>query len=248
MNCEEARQNAAAYALGALTEAEQAEFERHIAECGEEHDISPFIEAAGRLAESAPEIEPPAGLRERILAAAEAEKDDKAAAAAHGAAPGGLHGPGWTPATAASAGRPAARRLRLGAPVYALAASIIVVLAALLAWNVALQMRNDGPVQLRHFYSEGDGDWLRVEAGLGEPGMTLAVGGLDHLEAAGIYQFWAIRGDEWLHVGDFNTSPEGRWAGDFDFALEAGDSIAITIGPAPDDGWPTTDPEIQTRI
>jgi hypothetical protein len=227
MNCEEARQNAAAYALGALTEAEQVEFERHIAECGEEHDISPLIEAAGRLAESAPEIEPPPHLRARILAAAEAVTEGETATAAHAVAP---------------------RRLRLGAPTYALAASLIVILAALIAWNVVLQMRGDGPVHLRHFYREGDGDWLRVEAGLGEPGMTLAVGGLDHLEAAGTYQFWAIRGDEWLLIGDFNTSPEGRWAGDFDFALEAGDSIAITIGPAPDDGWPTTDPEIQTRI
>ena len=71
MNCEEVRQNAAAYALGALTEDERAAFERHVAECAEQHDMPSYGEVISRLSEAAPEVDPPAGLRSRILAAAE---------------------------------------------------------------------------------------------------------------------------------------------------------------------------------
>src|SRR5690606_3594076 len=72
MSCEEARQNAAAYALGALTDAEAEEFERHIAGCDADHGLASFTQAADRLAEAAPEMTPPDGLRSRIIAAAEA--------------------------------------------------------------------------------------------------------------------------------------------------------------------------------
>jgi anti-sigma-K factor RskA len=64
-------ESAAAYALGALDTAECAAFEAHLASCarcrGAVHESR---EVAGLLAHSAPETEPPAALRARVLAAA----------------------------------------------------------------------------------------------------------------------------------------------------------------------------------
>lgn len=241
MNCEELRQNTAAYVLGALSESETAEFTRHAADCDVEHEVESLQEVVSRLSEAVPPMEPPAGLRGRIIAAAEADEatyDQKAA---------------LSPIAEAWQSSPAAAKKtfdlrRLSTTAYAAAAIALIVLGAAIGWAATTVSSGDQPVALRHFHREGDGDWLRVEADLGEPGMTLSVGNLDPLTSQSTYEFWAIRGETWIKIGQFNTNPQGRWAGKFDFALEKGDSIAITVEPEGGSEAPTSDAEIRTGI
>ena len=242
MNCEELQQNTAAYALGALSEQETAEFERHLAECGLDHEVQDFGDVASRLAAAAPEIEPPAGLKDRILAAAAAESASSVTSSASPAAP--------LPVAQTASNTGIFTRLRnLSTPAYGAAAMLLVVVGALIGWAISASTGGSDPVSLRHFHREEDGDWFRVETELGQQGLTLSVGNLDTLPSSSTYQFWAVRDEKWLPVGDFNTNPEGRWSGDFEFALEQGDTIAITVEPEGGTQTPTTDePEIRSRI
>lgn len=61
----------AAYALGALSERERADFEAHLPTCEEcRAELRSFGEVAGLLAHAAPAATPPASLRERVAAEA----------------------------------------------------------------------------------------------------------------------------------------------------------------------------------
>lgn len=232
MNCEEMRENTAAYALGALTDSEQAEFERHMIECDLEHDVEAFSEVMLRLSEAAPAMEPPEGLRDRILSAAEADVTR-----------GGPSGSSrkvelsWTQ-----------RLQRFSAPAYGAAAMMLIIVGALVGWGVASLATEDSRVDLNHFRRDGDGDWFRVETELGKNGLMLSVGNLEPLPSQSTYQFWAIRDDRWVPIGDFNTNPESKWSGYFEFALKKGDSIAITVEPESGSEAPSTDAEIQSSI
>ncbi|MDA1296661.1 MAG: anti-sigma factor [Chloroflexi bacterium] len=244
MNCEDLRQNTAAYVLGALSEAEQIEFERHTAECNVEHDLQSYGDVVSRLSAAAPLIDPPAGLRGRILAAAEAD----AGVTGNRSSAGAVSVNRSSFATGASGlNRPFSLR-RLSTTAYAAAATVLVVIGAAIGWAAATLPADNQPVNLRHFYREEDGDWLRVETELGETGTALSVGNLDPLTDQSRYRFWAIRNETWIAIGEFNTNPEGRWIGEFDFALEPGDTIAITIEPEGGAETPTTDAEIRSRI
>jgi anti-sigma-K factor RskA len=66
---------AAPYALDALDVHERREFEEHLASCDEcRAAVADFQETAGALAYAAPPIAPPAGMRDRLLERARAER------------------------------------------------------------------------------------------------------------------------------------------------------------------------------
>lgn len=242
MNCEELRQNTAAYVLGALSQSEEAEFTRHAAECGEEHEVASLREVVSRLSQAAPALEPPAGLRDRIIAAAEADSD------ADGRSGGLISPAAVSPRSIVPSTKKRFNVRRFSATAYGAAATALIVIGALIGWAASSLNSGDQPVSLNHFHREDDGDWLRVETDLGESGMALSVGNLDPLTTQTKYRFWAMRDETWLAIGEFNTNPEGRWSGEFDFALEKGDTIAITIESDGESEAPTADPEIRSRI
>lgn len=65
---DELKQDAAAYALGALEPAEHAAFEAHLATCAEcAADVREMRRAARALPHTVPQVSPPASLRARIL-------------------------------------------------------------------------------------------------------------------------------------------------------------------------------------
>lgn len=71
MTSHEWQEHAAAYALGALAAEDRRAFEAHLAGCAEcRAEVKAFTEVAGALAHAAPAAEPPAGLRDRVLAEA----------------------------------------------------------------------------------------------------------------------------------------------------------------------------------
>ncbi|MHB8510241.1 MAG: anti-sigma factor [Candidatus Dormibacteria bacterium] len=74
MTCEEVREGSASFALGLLERDEDAEVRAHVAGCDPcRRAIDEMVEVVGVLPLSLDPVAPPAGLRERILAAATAE-------------------------------------------------------------------------------------------------------------------------------------------------------------------------------
>jgi anti-sigma-K factor RskA len=79
---ERRREDVAAYMLGALEPAEAAEFERHLEGCERcSSEVRWFGAAVEALPESVPRQEPPADLRERLMAEVGADARETAAAA-----------------------------------------------------------------------------------------------------------------------------------------------------------------------
>ncbi len=74
MTCDEVRDSAAAFVLGALEPTEAAAVRAHLETCADAHaEIAELGGVLPVLAESVPVVEPPAGLKARIMAAAAAD-------------------------------------------------------------------------------------------------------------------------------------------------------------------------------
>ena len=140
MTCSEAADLAPAFVLGALTPAESDTVRRHLAECPELHpEMAELHSVVPALFEAVERAAPPAGLKDRIMAAAAA---DLAARQQAVAAPVVAQ----TPVEIAQprAAEPARRSWDLGAifrrPVWAaLAAAALIAALALGGWNVQLR-------------------------------------------------------------------------------------------------------------
>lgn len=113
LTCEQVRDLAAGFVLDALEPDEAEAMRTHLAECAEPHlEVYELGAVVPHLADVLEPIEPPAGLRRRIMAAASAEASQRAVRAAPGAAVtepwsmdpaaaqvGSAHGrPLWSPA------------------------------------------------------------------------------------------------------------------------------------------------------
>jgi anti-sigma factor RsiW len=142
MTHDQAIELAAGYVLGALEPAEEAAVRAHLRTCPESHDE--FAELGGVVPYFAdvPDlelVEPPAGLRDRILAAAAAELADRASASAP--EPKVPSAPGTAPAPPVpfpSAAERVARRRTSGLD-WVLRIAAVIAIVALGAWNVRLQ-------------------------------------------------------------------------------------------------------------
>ncbi|NQW17550.1 MAG: anti-sigma factor [Chloroflexi bacterium] len=221
MNCDEIRDLLGAYAIGVATAEERAQVEGHLEECDLHQELRDLSAVSATLAFSVPEMAPPASLKQRLMAAASETQPAKLE----------LITPIW-------------RRL---ATAYAIAAVLAIAVGALAVWNITLQTTSDSD-NFVHFYREGDGDWLRLETVLGEPKGTVSLGGLDRLESGMAYQLWATRGDEVISIGVFNTNPEGKWSGEFQFAFFSGDALWITVEPEQGSPEPTDEAVVRTRF
>jgi anti-sigma-K factor RskA len=156
MTCDEARDQAAAFVLGALTPDEERAVRDHLATCAEAHpefaELGSIIPA---FAASLEQTEPPPALRGRIMAAAAADLRERRAGMAPAAATAGdARVPGVaSPAVPAREGVSArdgvsapdavpfpVARARSRAPRYgwALGIAAALVIAALGAWNIRL--------------------------------------------------------------------------------------------------------------
>ena len=140
MTCSEVADQAPAFVLGILTPAESDAVRRHMAECPELHaEMAELNSVVPVLFAAAEPVAPPAGLKDRIMAAASADLAARREAAA--AAPAAQPSPPAAPPRAADTQRPA---WDLGAlfrrPVWAgLAAVALVAALALGAWNAQLR-------------------------------------------------------------------------------------------------------------
>ncbi len=184
--CEEIRELAAGFVLGALDPDEDAAVREHLADCSEAHEE--FAALGGvvpYLAESLEPVEPPAGLRSRLLAAVAAEPrrsgvaaaPDAATAPEHAAAADAAAEPRRTPAPvplpSVATVVPIARRRIV--TTWALRLAAVFAIAALGTWNLTLQSRLDttqGDLAAAQAYSDSV---ARVLAAAARPGATTAL-------------------------------------------------------------------------
>ena len=148
LTCSDVQDLGAGFVLGALTPTESDAVRRHLAECPELHaEMAELNSVVPALFEAVEPVAPPAGLKDRILAAAAADLEARLAPAQQAAAP--------SPAEATRPAPPARpadptlpveppRGWDLGAllrrPVWAaIAAAALVAALALGAWNAQLR-------------------------------------------------------------------------------------------------------------
>ena len=147
LSCDEVRDLAASFVLGALTEPEMVAVREHLADCPETHDE--FVELGSvvpALDAAVPLMEPPTGLRDRIMAVAAADLDarrqgDASPVAQAAPAVPAVAAPPEPEAAPAPAVEPipieSARRRRPLTWIAGLAAVLAIVVLG--AWNLSLQ-------------------------------------------------------------------------------------------------------------
>jgi hypothetical protein len=264
MTCDEARDQAAPFVLGALTPAEERAVREHLATCAEAHPE--FAQLGGivpAFAASLELTEPPPALRERIMAAAAADlRERRGATAPATMAPDAARSPGVAAPTVSvrdvvpfPADRARSRAPRYGW-VLGIAAALVIV--ALGAWNLRLQSQ----------LSDAQAYQQRVEQVLAiarTPGGVLAVlssptvGGQDGLVAVGpdgraamvvsglpptsageVYEVWFIVGSNAPQpVGALSQSGGVAFMSGTPGPLPPGATVALTREPRPNPTAPT---------
>jgi hypothetical protein len=267
MTCAEVDELAGAIALDAIPEEEWPAIREHLATCTRGHpEVQDLRRVATLLLEAAPPIEPPAGLRDRILAAARAEPAVPAPLGPAGT------GPMPFPAAPAEVGEERdsptiirrTERAWWARPSWAAAAAVLIA-AALALWNVSLQGElNDTEdrlasaerqvalqelalaavagrgqqVPLTSSLPGATGTVLRPDSGTA----TLVIEGLPQAQDR-IYQVWAIQGDQPVSLGVFAPDDAGVKVFALDHDLHNVDAVAITLEPAPNgSARPTASP------
>lgn len=216
---DELRELIAPVALGAATRDEVIQVEAHArgcAHCREELDA--LRATADVLALAPEEVEPSPDLRGRVMAQVRTEAAARTAAE-EPAGTGGRH-PG---------------RLRaLLRPWPATALALAAIAAALLVWNIALQVQPGGPDRVTAIAVTG------TEAAPGISGRVISVGdeetlvvrleGLEPLPPGEAYQLWTIDGGVPTSAGVFRPDAAGRAVVVASGATDA-EAIGLTAQP-----------------
>lgn len=253
LTCDEVLDLAPGFVLGALERAEMAAVGAHLAACPEAHaEVEELGGVVPYLAESLEPVEPPADLRARIMAAAEAERPVRAQPPAPAAVP--------TRIVAEPAARPVAVRPRWRFRLdWAFAAAAVLAVAILGAWNLSLQ----GQLSNLTAYRQGVIDVLdaaaapssqlailTADSGAGPRGLAalradgtvvLAMRDLSPTTAGQVYETWIIAGDGApVPVGGFTVGADGTAT----FVtrqgpVATGAIVALTLEPGPGATTPT---------
>jgi anti-sigma factor RsiW len=225
----------AAYALNALAEHEEAEYEEHLAGCAAcREELASFRETAASLAYAVEAPAPPAELRERILAQARSERTNVIPFPRR---------PWAVPALATAAAAAAAVALALGLWASSLSSSLDEERQAREQQGAALAVVGD-PDAERFPLRGGDGT-LIVSAG-GEGALVLR--DLGPAPEGKIYEAWVSSdGDVMLPAGTFaaNTGAGATVVSLTKRVPESG-LVAVTIEDEPVEA-PTSDPIITAR-
>ena len=247
---------AGAYALDALTGADRARFERHLARCEQcAQEISGLREATARLAAAAAE-QPPAGLTERALAAA-ARTRQLPPATRETAAPG----PARRAAAAASAGgvRPVRPLRPLRAAWMPRLALALAVAALILAGILGLAART-----AQHQLAQDQSHSHAIAAVLTAPDATMltapvtgggtativmsrharallfAAAGLRALPSSRCYELWLMGPGGDKPAGMLPAPRHGMTGPVIASGLSLGDRLGLTVEPAGGSPHPTT--------
>jgi hypothetical protein len=250
LTCDEVRDLAPLFVLGALEPSEMAAVREHLAGCTDAHrELLELGEAATALAESAEPVEPPARLKASLLAAATADLSDGRHPAAAGDA--AAHPPGSfgvltnrAPSVIDIGSR---RSARVG---WLVAVAAVIAVLVIGASNLALRRDLDAA----QAYQAGVTQALDLAA---QPGSTTALLGSEDGAASGfavvgadgtvrlamkglapttgsqVYTAWAIVGEEApVALGDFTVGADGTaTASGASPTTAAGATLALTLEP-----------------
>ena len=267
MTCDEVRDLAAGFVLGALRPEEVRAVRDHLETCPEAHaEIAELGGVVPYLAEAVEPVEPPAGLKARILAAAAADLEMRTADAVVAAAAVADAEPAPAPERAPvvrfpepieRAVRERARRATPTAWLVRIAAAAAIV--ALAGWNVLLQGQlsdarsyEDGvaavlevasrPGSQAAILADPDGDGPRGIAAVAADGsVVLAMRGLPATSGTEIYEAWVIGGDGVpVPIGGFAVGGDGTAVFTADATTAGhGVTLALTRERAPGATTPT---------
>ena len=251
LTCEEIRDLAPSFVLGALEPEEVEAVRAHLAECPEAHDEYAELGSVVPALALAPEAhEPTAALKDRILAAAAADRAEwRSPVAAGGVAP---EAPIPFRAAQHAGGTPLVG--------WAMRIAAVIAIVSLVGWNVLLQGRLDAsetyardvaavlaaaaePGALTAVLAPAEGDGGRGLAAIGTNGaVTIAMRELVPTAGDEVYEAWLIVGDEApVPIGGFRVGEggTGRLDGSGPTAPE-GAIVALTREPGPGATAPTT--------
>jgi len=264
LSCTDVADLAAGFVLDALTPTESDAVRRHLAECPEPHpEMAELNSVVPALLAAVEPVAPPAGLKERILAAAAADLEARRPAATPEAAPAG---PTAAPSPSPSRREaPARQGWDLGAifrrPVWAaLAAAAVVAAIALGALNVqlrdqvaGLEAYRNGVVQVLDAAARPGAQLavLQDPSGAGGPSglaalsadgsVAIAMRNLAPTSGSEVYEAWVIGADGVpVAIGGFQVGSSG--AASFvatQAPVAAGVVVALTLEPGAGATTPT---------
>jgi anti-sigma-K factor RskA len=259
LTCSDVAELAPAFVLGSLTPSESDAVRRHLADCPELHaEIAEMNSVVPALFEAVESVEPPAGLKTRIMAAAAADLEARRAAVAP---------PVTEAAPARSQPRPAEAPRRgwdLGAlfrrPVWAaVAAAALIAALALGAWNAqlrdqvaGLEAYRSGVVKVLDTAAKPEAQ-LAVLAPPEGPGPTglaawgadgnvaLVMRDLEPTTGTQVYEAWLIAGQAApIPIGGFQVGTDRTGTfGTNHVPLGAGVVVALTLEPTEGATTPT---------
>jgi anti-sigma-K factor RskA len=228
----------AAYVLDACDDDERAMVGAHIEACPSCRELlRRLTQAADALPLAVDEVRPPARLRERILAAAEASARGEEAAPARVIQLRGL------PGLAA-----ASRRRRFSWAAAAVAVLAVAVVAGLAFWNVTLQQQVPS-----HYALHGTGSMAGVKADVAayRSGVdVVSLAGMPQATAGSVYQVWLIDAAGQALPGPVFT-PAADGTAHVAVQRSPGDvrQIAVTSEPGPAGArTPSQKPELAGQI
>jgi anti-sigma-K factor RskA len=246
-------QNAAgAYALNAMSDAERAEFEKAIA--GSEQmraEATELADTAVELGLSVTPVEPPASLRDSILAALATTPQLPALPAVDDPGEHELARPAG-PAELKARSRWSSPLARLGA----VAAAVALIVGLGFTVRAGFQAQSDmaTAAQINQIQAADDYQRLTVDAtgggtatlvwSVGLQQSALLVDGLKGLPAGSTYELWYIDADGATPAGTFDVGDDGDHSVVLAGDMGLGDTVGVTIEPAGGSKAPTTDPII----
>jgi hypothetical protein len=268
LTCDDVREMAGSFVLGALEPEEVAAVRAHLASCANAHaEIAEAGSVLGVLDASVPQLEPSPGLKGRIMAAAAADLEARGAGGAPVPAESIVRAPAPAPVAEPTpfpnADERAARAARrTSAATWAVRIAAVLVIGVLAGWNLLLQ----GQINAARTYEENVAAVLEVAS---QPGaytavlapatnggprglaamspsgdMAMAVRELAPTSGNQVYEAWVIGADGvpvalgGATVGDAGTA---FYTGT-GLSAEVGAVLALTLEPGPGATAPSSPP------
>jgi anti-sigma-K factor RskA len=222
------RDDVGAYLLGALNDLERQAFERHLTGCSEcQEEVERLRPAAEALPASVVQLEPPPGLKKRLMAEVEG---DAAAASASSRPP------------AARRRRSLLRGLRVPRAAF-VAAALLLGLA--IGFGVA-QLGGDGTRTVTATVAKAmprAGGTLEIA----DKGATLRLHNMPDLGRARVYEVWFLQGDQLVPTRTFEVGRDG--VGQVKLP-DVGDAKAVFVTREARGGAqvPSEDPIVSVRL